>query len=53
MDPGGTDATVAVKVTGWPPVDGLGDEVTVVAEALAWTFWTSFAFPALNMPSPL
>ena len=53
VDPGGTEATVAVKVTGCPPVDGFGDEVTVVVEALAWTFWTRFALPALNMPSPL
>jgi hypothetical protein len=38
VDPGGTDATVAVKVTGCPPVDGLGEEATVVVVALAWTF---------------
>ena len=37
-DPGGTGATVAVKVTACPGFDGLGDDVTVVVVALAWTF---------------
>ncbi len=52
-DPGGADATVAVNVTVCPPFDGFGVEVRVVADALAWTFWTRVALPALKVPSPL
>ena len=53
VDPGGTVATVAVKVTACPPFDGLGDDVSVVVDALAWTFWTKVALPPLKVPSPL
>jgi len=38
VDPGGTEATVAVKVTAWPKFDGLSEELTVVVDALAWIF---------------
>ena len=35
VDPGGTEATVAVKETGCPPLEGLGDEPSVVVDARA------------------
>ena len=41
---GGADTTWAVKETGWPPVEGFGDELTMADDALAWTFWTRVAF---------
>ena len=50
---GGPPATVAVKVTVWPGVEGLGDEVSIVLEAKAWTFWTIVTLPAGKVPSPL
>jgi hypothetical protein len=49
----GTGATVAVKVTVCPTFDGLGDEVSVVVVALAWTFCMSRALPVLKFASPL
>ena len=53
VDPGGSDATVAVKVTACTAADGFGDEINVVLDALAWTFWTRVVLPPLNMASPL
>ena len=53
VDPGGADATVAVKVTACPGADGFGDEINAVVDALAWTFWTRVVLPPLNMASPL
>src|SRR5215813_482840 len=51
--PGGTAATVAVKVTDCPRADGLGVEASVVDEALAWIYWTNDELPALKLESPL
>ena len=53
VGPGGADATVAVKETACPKLDGFGDELAVVVDALAWTFWTRVALPPLKVPSPL
>ena len=50
---GGPPVTVAVKVTDWPGVEGLGDEVSTVLDAKAWTFWTIATLPAGKVPSPL
>ena len=50
---GGPPATVAVKVTVWPGVEGFGDEVSVVLEAKAWIFCMRRALPAEKFPSPL
>ena len=44
---------MAVKVTGLSEVDGLGEELTVVVDALAWTFCTKVAFPWVKLASPL
>src|ERR1043166_6171521 len=35
--PGATAATVAVRMTGWPNTDGLGDETSVVVESALLT----------------
>ena len=51
--PGDAEATVAVKETGCPLLDGFGDEPTVAVDALAWTFWTKVALPPMKVPSPL
>src|SRR5215510_4574818 len=51
--PGGTAATVAVKVTDCPTLDGLGVELSVVDDALAWIYWTNDELPALKLESPL
>ena len=53
VGPGGAGATLAVKVTACPKFDGFGDEVAVVVDALAWTFWIKVALPPLKVPSPL
>jgi len=52
-EPGGAAATVAVKVTGWPEFDGLGEEASAVVVPLAWTIWISEELPALKFESPL
>src|SRR5205823_2240067 len=51
--PGATILTVAVKVTAWPPTEGLGEEVSVVVVAALLTTWrrTIDALPA-NRLSP-
>ena len=51
--PGGTAATVAVKVTDCPRFDGLGVPVSDVDDALAWIYWTNDELPALKLESPL
>src|SRR5436309_10365752 len=51
--PGGTDETVAVKVTGCPTFEGLGVEATIVDESLAWMNCTSDELPALKLTLPL
>ena len=51
--PGGVAATVAVNATDCPVVDGLGEEASVVFDALAWTNWTTAELPALKFASPL
>ena len=51
--PGGTAATVAVKVTDCPMFDGLGVAASEVDDALAWTYWTNDELPALKLESPL
>ena len=51
--PGGVAATVAVKETDWPGVDGLGEEAIVVFDAEEWMNWTSDELPALKFASPL
>lgn len=50
---GGTAATVAVKVTDWPLVEGLGVEASVVDDAPVWITCTSEELPALKLESPL
>jgi hypothetical protein len=40
---GGTALTVAVKVTDWPKMDGLSDEVTVVEVPALFTVWVMAA----------
>ena len=51
--PGGTAATVAVNVTDWPVVDGLGEAASDVVDPLAWTNCISAELPALKFASPL
>src|SRR5690349_23424789 len=51
--PGGTAATVAVKVTDCPMFEGLGVEASVVDEALACMYCTSDELPAPKLESPL
>ena len=51
--PGGTGATVAVKVTGWPTTDGSGDEETVVVVAACATVWVSVPRGTVKLASPL
>jgi len=53
VGPGGADTTVAVKETAWPKFYGFGDELAVVVDALAWTFWTKVASPWVKLESPL
>jgi hypothetical protein len=50
---GDPPVTVAVKMTDCPMAEGLGEEVTAVVVAKAWTFWRSTAFPAGKFASPL
>ena len=53
FDPAGVAATVAANETACPTVDGFGAEVSVVADALACTFWTRVALPPPKLESPL
>ena len=55
MPVGGVDppVTVAVNETDCPMAEGLGDNVSVVVVANAWTFWRSMALPAGKFASPL
>ena len=53
VDVGGPPVTVAVNETDCPPVDGLGEDVSAVVVANAWTFWRSRALPAGKFASPL
>jgi hypothetical protein len=46
-------ATVAVKVTNWPIVLGLADEVTVVVVAILLTFCVSDPELVVKLTSPL
>ena len=50
---GGTAAIVAVKVTDWSLLEGLGVEATPVDDAPAWIVCTSGELPALKLESPL
>ena len=45
--------TVAVNEADCPMAEGLGDEVSVVVVAKAWTFWRSAALPVGKFASPL
>ena len=47
--------TVAVKVTDWPNVDGLGEAVTVVVVVAGLTVWPPLRVPLLaaKLLSPL
>ncbi|KOG46298.1 hypothetical protein ADK74_12580 [Streptomyces decoyicus] len=50
---GGSALTVAVKVTDWPYVDGLGEEVMVVAvEGCVTTVWVSVPVEVPKLVSP-
>ena len=51
--PGAVTVTVAVKVTGCPTADGLGDEVTIVdVLALLTTWLTAPLVLVRKLPSP-
>ncbi|GAA5610957.1 hypothetical protein Spla01_02104 [Streptomyces platensis] len=52
-EPGGTGATVAVKVTVCPTTDGSGDDVTVVVVEVWPTVWASVPTEELKLASPL
>ncbi|GAA5610956.1 hypothetical protein Spla01_02103 [Streptomyces platensis] len=52
-EPGGTGATVAVKVTVCPDTDGSGDDVTVVVVAAWLTVWVSVPADEVKLASPL
>ena len=51
--PVGTEDTVAVKVIAWPNVDGLCEELTMVVDALGWTFCTMVIEELECVGSPL
>src|SRR5579862_1615915 len=52
--PGAFAVTAAVKVTGWPETEGLGEEVRVVVVPSLLTDWLSAPeMLPLKLPSPL
>ena len=44
--------TVAVKVTDWPKVEGLADELTAVLVDAGLTFWLPVSAPLLLLKFP-
>ena len=54
-DPGAVTATVAVKDTDWPNVEGVSEELTAVVVPAAFTAWPPLSVPVLEvkLPSPL